>query len=176
MKKIQGKNINLRTVDADIEDASFILKLRMLEHKNKYLSPVDNNLEKQQDWLKKYKDREKQRLEYYFLIESKSAEKLGLVRIYDLKSDSFCWGSWLINDNAPKTTAIESAIQVYEFGFGELGFQQSHFDVRKDNKKVIAFHERFGAEKVDEDKLNYFFIFKKSTYQNTKKKYKKFII
>ncbi len=173
MKIIQGKNINLRT--AEVDDATFILQLRLLEHKTKYLSQVDDDLIKQQDWLKTYKDKEKQGLEYYFIIENKSAEKYGLVRIYDLKSDSFCWGSWLINDNAPKTTAIESAIQIYEFGFGGLGFKQSHFDVRKDNKKVIAFHQRFGAEKVNEDELNYYFIFKESIYQETKLKYRKFI-
>lgn len=173
MKIIQGKNINLRT--AEENDAAFILQLRLLEHKTKYLSQVDDDLKKQQDWLKKYKEKEKQGLEYYFIIESKTTEKFGLVRVYDLKLDSFCWGSWLINDNAPKTTAIESAMQVYEFGFGELRFKQSHFDVRKDNKKVISFHERFGSEKVNEDKLNYYFIFKEGTYQDTKLKYRKFI-
>lgn len=173
MKEIQGKNINLRV--AEVNDAAFILQLRRLEHKNKFLSKVDNDLKKQKDWLGKYKVREKQGLEYYFIIESKLGEMLGLVRIYDLKNDSFCWGSWLIKDNAPKTTAIESAIQVYEFGFAKLGFKQSHFYVRKDNKKVIAFHLRFGAEQVNEDELNYYFIFQESTYQDTRKKYKKFL-
>ncbi len=100
---------------------------------------------------------------------------LGLVRVYDLKKDSFCWGSWLIKNGAPKSTAIESSLQIYEFGFGELGFQQSHFDVRKENQKVVVFHERFGAVRVNEDELNYYFIFKESTYQNTKRKYKKFV-
>ena len=56
-----------------------------------------------------------------------------------------------------------------------LGFKQSHFDVRKDNKKVIAFHKRFGGEKVGEDELNYYFIFHENTYQKTRQKYKKFI-
>ncbi len=36
MKMIQGKNINMRT--AVIDDAAFILPLRMLEHKKIFIS------------------------------------------------------------------------------------------------------------------------------------------
>jgi len=142
MRLIQGKKINLRS--ADIKDAEFILEMRMQVHKTQFLSQVDNSLQKQQAWLKAYKDKEKVGLEYYFVIESKQAEQLGLVRIYDLRSESFCWGSWLIKDSAPLTTAIESALLVYEFGFGELKYKKAHFDVRKGNGRVIAFHKRFG--------------------------------
>jgi len=38
-------------------------------------------------------------------------------------------------DQAPKITAIELALLVYEFGFGVLAFQNSHFDMRKRIKR-----------------------------------------
>lgn len=174
MKAIYGKNINLRL--AEVSDAVFILKLRILQHKNKFLSQVENDLAKQEKWLEGYKKREKSSLEYYFIIESKEAEPLGLVRMYDLQENSFCWGSWLIKDSAPKATAIESALQVYEFGFGVLGFEQAHFDVRKENKRVIAFHERFGAELIKEDELNSYFNYTKNKHKETRKKYRKFFV
>lgn len=173
MKLITGKNINLRT--AEVEDASFILELRMQTHKTQFLSQVDNNLQNQQAWLKRYKEKEQAGLEYYFVIESKQAEKLGLVRVYDLQADSFCWGSWLIKDNAPKTTAIESALLVYEFGFGRLGYKQAHFDVRKGNERVIAFHKRFGAQVVSEDELNFYFNYPLENYLNIKQKYSRYL-
>lgn len=173
MKIIQGKNINLRTVS--LEDAGFILQLRMLAHKNQYLSKIENDLKKQQAWLNSYIKKEQKGKEYYFVIESKFKEKLGLLRIYDLQLDSFCWGSWLIKDDAPKTTAIESALQVYEFGFDELGYKKAHFDVRKGNKKVVDFHLRFGAEIVSEDELNYYFNYLVETYQQIKQKYKRYL-
>ena len=174
MKIIQGKNIQLRL--AEVSDAAFILELRLLEHKNRFLSKVENNVDKQQVWLKDYKKREKKAQEYYFIIEDKQQEPLGLVRVYDLRENSFCWGSWLIKDNAPKATAIESALQVYEFGLTVLGFKQAHFDVRKDNKRVIAFHKRFGAECVRENELNSYFEYTKIQHAKTKKKYIKFSI
>ena len=170
---LEGKNINLRMVE--IEDAEFIYNMRQNQNKTKYLSKVTGTVDSQKEWIKNYKQREDEEKEFYFIIESKNKDKLGLVRIYDLKNDSFCWGSWLIKEGAPKTTAIESALQIYEFGFYKLGFEKSHFDVRKGNDKVIAFHQRFGAKIVSEDELDYFFNFQKSDYEIIKEKYKRYL-
>ena len=167
------KNLNLRTVA--IEDAEFIYNMRQNQNKTKYLSRVTGTVESQKEWIKNYKQREEEKKEFYFLIESKDEEKLGLVRMYDFQDESFCWGSWLIKEDAPKTTAIESALQIYEFGFYNLRFEKSHFDVRKGNDKVIAFHQRFGAKIVDEDELDYFFNFEKSDYEIIKEKYKRYL-
>jgi RimJ/RimL family protein N-acetyltransferase len=170
---VSGKNINLRTVD--INDAEFIYTLRHNEAKTRYLSKVRGTVEDQKVWIINYKQREDEKQEFYFVIESKDGDKLGLVRMYDFQNDSFCWGSWLIKEDAPKTTAIESALQIYEFGFYDLKFNQSHFDVRKGNDKVTAFHQRFGAKIVDEDELDYFFNFEKNDYKITKEKYKRYL-
>ena len=170
---IYGKNINMRTVTT--EDAEFIYNMRQNQNKTKYLSKVTGTVESQKEWIKNYKQREEEKKEFYFVIESKDKRKLGLVRMYDFQDNSFCWGSWLIKEDAPKSTAIESALQIYEFGFYSLGFEKSHFDVRKENDKVIAFHQRFGAKIIDEDKLNYFFNFEKSDYEITKEKYKRYL-
>ena len=170
---ICGKNINMRTVTT--EDTEFIYNMRQNQNKTKYLSKVTGTVESQKEWIKSYKQREEEKKEFYFVIESKEEEKLGLVRMYDFKDNSFCWGSWLIKEDAPKTTAIESALQIYEFGFYSLGFEKSHFDVRKGNDKVIAFHQRFHAKIVDEDELDYFFNFEKSDYEITKEKYKRYL-
>jgi RimJ/RimL family protein N-acetyltransferase len=95
--------------------------------------------------------------------------------LYDFKVDSFCWGSWIIKNNSPSSFAIESAILVYEFGFDQLGFKQSHFDVRKGNKSVWNFHEKFGAIKTGENDIEYFYKINQDQFFNAKKKYKKFI-
>ena len=170
---IYGKNINMRTVTT--EDAEFIYTMRQNQNKTKYLSTVTGTVDSQKEWIKNYKQREEEKKEFYFVIELKDEKKLGLVRMYDFQDDSFCWGSWLIKEDAPKTTAIESALQIYEFGFYNLGFEKSHFDVRKGNDKVIAFHKRFGAKIVDEDELDYFFNFEKSDFEITKEKYKRYL-
>lgn len=170
---LEGKNIYLRTVEA--EDAEFVYNMRQNKAKTKYLSKVNGTLETQKEWIANYKEKEKDNKEFYFVIESKEGDKLGLIRMYDFQKDSFCWGSWIIKEDAPKVTAIESALQIYEFGFYNLGFEKSHFDVRKGNNKVIAFHQRFGAKIVDENELDYFFNFEKKDYEVIKEKYKKYL-
>ena len=168
-----GKNINMRTVQ--VEDAGFIFIMRQNESKTKYLSKVTGTVEFQKEWIKNYKSREEDKEEFYFIIESKSKEKLGLVRMYDFKNDSFCWGSWLIKEDAPKSTAIESALQIYEFAFYKLNFNKSHFEVQKGNDKVIAFHQRFGAKIIDENDKEVFFDFQKEDYEIIKQKYKRYL-
>ena len=162
----------MRTVELD--DAYFIYDMRQNQSKTKYLSNIRGTVEDQKKWINNYKKRETENKEFYFIIESKEGEKLGLVRMYDFHKTSFCWGSWIIKENAPKSTAIESAIQIYEFGFYILGFSKSHFDVRKRNDKVIAFHKRFGAEIIKENDLDYFFIYSKENYEIIKIKYKRY--
>ena len=166
------KHIYFKLVEAD--DAVFILSLRTDESKNKYLSHVNSELASQKQWIIDYKLRELKNLEYYYIIMSKEVEQLGVVRLYDFREDSFCWGSWILKNDAPVYSAIESALYVYEIGFCQLGFERSHFDVRKENKKVVNFHNRFGASIVKEDGLNYYFTFSKSGYFETRRKYKKF--
>lgn len=90
MKPIHGKNIILRTVK--ISDAEFILEMRTQQNKAKYLSKIDNDIAKQKIFLQGYKQREVAGQEYYFLISNQEGDGLGLVRVYDLQKDSFCWG------------------------------------------------------------------------------------
>ncbi len=168
------KNTQLKPVEEC--DADFILSLRLDNDLNKHLSVVENDLDKQIQWIKHYKIREASRLEFYFIIQSDKDNKLGAVRLYDFNKNSFCWGSWMIKRDAPNITSIESALTVYEFAFNILGFNQSHFDVRKGNNKVIEFHKRFGAKIISEDELNYYFIILKSDYEISKKRYNKFLL
>lgn len=168
------RNTKLRLVTES--DANFILSLRLDGKKNKFVSSVDNDLKKQIDWIRAYKIREKQAVEYYYIIVDCENDRLGTVRLYDIRGDSFCWGSWLIVQGAQMSASIESALNIYHFGFDMCGFFQSHFDVRKNNKSVVAFHKRFGAEIVNESSEDYYFILDKEKYYAALGKYKKYLI
>lgn len=171
MTIIKGKDINLR--DVDLEDAEFILSLRIKnQEKNNFLHAIDNDLSKQVNYIKKCKETDNN---WYFIIESKSHQKLGTLRIYDIIGDSFCWGSWLIIDDAPISTAIQSALLTYEYAFYELGFSFAHFDVRKDNKRVQEFHNRMGAKKIGETELDILYNYSIDSYTKAKSKYKRWL-
>ena len=171
MKKyIDGKYINLR--DVNEEDAEFILSLRTSEKKSMFLHKTQSDLGKQIDYIRRYKTLKD---EWYFIIEDKNRNPVGTVRIYDIIGDSFCWGSWLLIDGLSPVVALESALLIYEYAFYQLGFTKVHFDVRKDNLSVRKFHERFGAQKVDENDLDVFYTYSKEGYENIRNKYLKFL-
>ena len=152
---LESKSIRLRLVEE--LDAEFILKLRLDEKYNQFLSSVTADLQSQKDWIKKYKGDEKTKKQFYFIIERLDGTPCGTIRAYDLTQDSFCWGSWILNENKTHYAALESAFLVYKFGFEVLGFKKSHFDVMKGNQRVISFHKKMGAIEIGEDEQNYYF-------------------
>jgi len=169
-KKVTGNSLVFR--NAKPSDAEFILSLRTNTRLSKHLSETDPDVSSQQTWLKNYSNCDDQ---VYFIIEDKVRKPIGTVRLYDAKADSFCWGSWIIIKDAPKNTAIESALMVYSYAIEYLGFQRSHFDVRKGNERVWRFHERFGAERTGERELDYLY---KISYKNitaSRHRYNKFL-
>jgi len=160
----------------NLDDAEFILSLRVNPALNKYISQVDTDVEEQRKWLIGYKKREARRAEFYFIIKDQNNDKLGTVRLYDFQNGSFCWGSWVIKPDSPSKTAIESALNVYEFAFNVLRFSQSHFEVRNENTKVIKFHKRMGAKEINSDDLETFFILEKKQYEITRVRYEQFLL
>ena len=164
-----GKTLVLR--DVELGDADYILALRLDAKKSLHLSPTTNRLDDQQKWIVKYVTDTKQA---YFVILHNS-EPIGTVRLYDAIEDSFCWGSWILSDRAPVQAAIETTLIVYTFAFKVLGFNKSHFDVRKVNTKVCKFHERFGAKIVSEDDENYYYSIDKEEAFSAMKRYKKYL-
>ena len=153
--ELKGKNIYLRL--AQPADAQFIHSLRVDETYNKHLSKVDNDVSKQVEWLIEYKKREELGIEFYYIIHRQSDSlPIGTVRIYDFlgDKDSFCWGSWILNENKTRYAALESALLIYDFAFFTLGFKRCHMDIRKENLKVIEFHKRFGVKIIGETELD----------------------
>ncbi|HDM8051079.1 TPA: GNAT family N-acetyltransferase [Vibrio fluvialis] len=173
VKALISKTIRLRLVNEN--DAEFITSLRTDVKYNKHLSVVDNNVESQKKWISEYKVKETNKEQFYFIIERLDGERCGTVRLYDFKDDSFCWGSWILNENKTRYSAIESAFLVYKIGFDILGFKKCHFDVRKDNKNVNAFHLKFGAKRTGETELDFLYEIYPDDVNNMKVKFLKLL-
>ncbi len=167
---VLGKSIFFREVTVD--DAGFIVELRTDPEKNKYISATSSDIDKQKEFIANYL---KSQTEYYFVICDWNRRSLGTIRIYDVRENSFCWGSWILSKVAPNNAAIESALLIYDFAFFSLHYKKSHFDVRKENVKVVDFHKRFGALIVGEDDLNYYFEYDRETYLNLRPKYQRYL-
>ncbi len=168
-KCIIGKNIRLRNVAPS--DAEFIVRIRTNEKKGRFISTTSSDVSKQRKWLEDYLTSKGQA---YFLITDLENKPLGTVRMYDQQGDSFCWGSWVVAEEAPSHTAIESALLLYTYALA-LGFKRAHFDVRKGNLSVIKFHERFGAVRTGETEDDFLYTISKDKILSTLDKYKKYL-
>lgn len=168
-KSVKGRTLFFR--DAELKDADFILSLRADDRKSKYLNPVQIDISSQLNYLKNYASARDQA---YFIIEH-SAKPVGTVRLYDARDSSFCWGSWILSDDAPKHAAIESTLMVYAYAIDVLGFRSAHFDVRKGNDRVLSYHERFGAHRVGETSEDYLFEIDNKAVHTARKRYIKFL-
>lgn len=168
-KTVVGNNLIFR--NATIDDATFILELRTDNKKATHISSTSNDLWRQEAWLEGYKNDNQQ---VYFIITNNDNERVGTVRLYDSKNDSFCWGSWILKDGLPSSYAIESALLVYEFALS-LGFEKAHFDVRKGNQSVWRFHERFGAKRIEETASDFIYNISLDAIKLSLKKYEKYL-
>jgi RimJ/RimL family protein N-acetyltransferase len=167
--RVVGKTLSFR--NAGVEDAAFILSLRTDSEKSRYLSAVSADIAEQQTWLARYASLDDQA---YFIIEYQG-DTIGTVRLYDPQGASFCWGSWILNNNRPSHAAIESALMVYAYAVDCLGFQGSHFDVRRGNERVWQFHERFGARRVTETELDYLYNLEIEAIRVAQSRYRRFL-
>lgn len=166
MIKISGKYVNLRNVS--VSDAEFILSLRCDDKKSRFLHKTENDIEKQRQYIK---SKENVKDEWYFIIENKNNVPIGTYRIYDLRPDSFCIGSWLMIDGVSPQEMLEADFLVRNFGFDTLGMNKMHFDVRKENKKVWTYHKLVGAKQVGETELDYLFECDKQDFLNGIKRF-----
>lgn len=160
--ELKSKTIHLRLVEP--ANAGFIHALRIDKKYNQYLSSVDKDVLKQREWILEYKKREALGQEFYYIIHRNSDSlPIGTVRMYDFSGDgySFCWGSWILNENKTRYAALECALLIYDYAFIDLGFKRCHMDIRKQNLKVIEFHKRFGVKiigETGEDYLGHYFV------------------
>lgn len=167
---VRGKSIFFREVG--IDDADFIVALRTDPAKNKFISTTSSDVEEQKRFIGRYRESES---DFYFVICDWQSREVGTIRLYDVRSESFCWGSWILVTDAPATAALESALLMYEFAFFALHYKRSHFDVRKENTRVVEFHKRLGASVVSENELNLYFTFERDAYILIREKYKRFL-
>jgi hypothetical protein len=161
-KYVIGPRLKFR--NAVSSDAEFVLSLRLDADKGRFLSATNEDIAAQRHWITNIPDNQ-----IYFVIEHQG-QAVGLVRLYDQKQCSFSWGSWILSKDAPTSSAVESTLMVYHLGM-ELGFQASHFDVRKGNEKVWHYHERMGALRIGETSEDFLYNISKDAILLNFKKY-----
>lgn len=157
-----------------VNDAEYILKLRLHPELGRYLTPTDPSLEKQIQWLSEYKLRERAGTEYFYIIQN-GATRCGGIRIL-MESDYFEPASVILDANKTPTASTEAMLFVYQLGFEQWGFDKSLLTVRKENIRAIRLYQRLGARIVGERRASvgilHLFEFNRSDWEFARKKYR----
>ena len=151
-QRLVGNQLILR--DADVGDAEFIVRLRTDPQKRRFISATSPAIAPQIAWLTQYA---RTPGEAYFIAEDMCGDKVGTIRLYDPVDDGFCFGSWIMKEGAPINCAAESLLMVYHYALDVLGFNRSYFAVRKENRSVWRFMERFGGVRTRETDIDYWY-------------------
>jgi hypothetical protein len=164
---IEKYGIRIQTIED--HDAEFILKLRTDNNLSRFLSHTSTDLNAQREWIRRYKEREKEGKEYYF-IALHNGTRYGTTRIYNIESDCFEVGSWLFSPDAPIGVSILTDIIGREFAFKKLGARKCKFTVRRENHTVIKYHKSYKPILIKETQEDFFFMLTREAFETYKNK------
>jgi len=170
--KLEKYGLFVRLVNEN--DSQFILNLRTDPNLSKYINSTENDIEKQINWIREYKIREKNGKDYYF-IYSQNGEYIGLNRIYNINGKVGTSGSWVCKPNIPYELTWLTVVIIREIFFEVLNLDIDIFDTRKENKKVIRMHHLLGAHKIYENEIDVFHYLTKEDFKKSKPKFLQYI-
>ncbi len=152
--EITKYGLHCRLVNED--DAEFIVKLRADEKRSRFIHASGTDIEVQKEWIRKYKKREAEGLEFYFIYEI-DGKPFGVNRIYDIMSDHCTEGSWVCLPIEDSSKTIASALIIRDLIFEYFDFEYDLFNVSVGNNKVKKFHKISGATIIGETPEEYTF-------------------
>jgi len=161
----EGVSINFR--EANASDAEFILGLRLDKDLNRYIYKVDDDIEKQKNYIKNCHEDPTQ---VYFIIENKDKKPLGTIRIHDFTEETFTLGSLVVRKDTSRHVPIESIFLSLAYGF-KKGFNKVLFCVKKANKGVASVYKKLGAVLISEDDHSFYYEYTPALYNQTNPKY-----
>lgn len=167
---VSGKNINLRI--ANIDDAEFILDLRLNPNLNTFIGTTDPSVENQKNWIERSYQSES---DFHFIIEDKRGNRCGTIAVYnvDYKMGEAEWGRWVIKPGSPVFCSLESNILALYFGLRILSLKRLTGGANHHNKEVVYFHKLYVTVSAIDENHIWFFV-EESNFAKLLKKFKKF--
>ena len=164
---LERYGLQVRLVEEN--DSEFIVSLRTNVRLSKHIHPTSTDIEQQKQWIRDYKLREEQGLDYYFLF-SIDDQPQGLARIYNITEDTFTQGSWVFSPEAVLGASVLGNIISTEIGFDFLEKKEEYTDTRRDNN-THRYVSAFQPEIIKTDELDVYYKILPVGFRQGKKKY-----
>lgn len=159
--KVESLGLTVRLVSEG--DVDYILSLRTNKFLTRFIHQTDDDRDAQIEWIRRYKLREAEGREYYF-IYILNGNPIGVNRIYNIFEYYGTIGSWICNPGNDTEVSLATYILMFDLMFDHIKLDITIFDVRKVNKHVWKLHKMLGAQSVGESDIDYYFTLNKETY------------
>jgi RimJ/RimL family protein N-acetyltransferase len=147
------------------EDAPFIVSLRSDRDRTKYMVTIDNDLEKQQQWIYQYKKRERKGEDYYFIYLNSEGDPIGAYRISNINHTvSSCKVSSWIKRPGPDSEALAMFIIHRLIIFKVLKLKRFYSDIHKDNLRALSYYDGFEKCRYKEDENFIYYLIDEETF------------
>lgn len=161
---IHGDLVTLREVS--VADAEFILGLRLSE-KAKLLHKTENDVTKQQDYIRQYLTLDN---EWYFIICDKQGDSLGCISIYDLDNrGGGRTGRWIMRDLQDHRIALESKLLVMDYLFNEIGLTVAYTDTHVENLGMQGAFKMWGYEFIEQKGDEFYYRLTREKYEQVRR-------
>jgi hypothetical protein len=165
--EMEKYGLHVRLVNEN--DAEFIVNLRN-DIRARFMNTVTSDVENQKKWIKEYKEREADGLDYYFIYYLKG-QPLGVNRIYNIKNDSFVGGSLIFKRDCDFEIPILATLIQYFIGFEVLDKSICFGNIRKNNKIALRFNKLLGNDFIYDYGDEEFIVLSKKIYFEVKQRY-----
>ena len=136
-----GYGVRLRPVS--IDDAEFILELRNMPHVKGKMGDLKISLDEEEAWLK---DNIKNPYDYFFIVESVSAVRLGTISVYNIDFEHHTAEIGRLVMAPGVCSVLPASILRNDFAFYTLELDTLTACVVSTNKTVLSYNEKLGAE------------------------------
>ncbi|MBZ0329192.1 GNAT family N-acetyltransferase [Halomonas sp. ANAO-440] len=138
--------LSLRLID--ISDAKDIASLRSSPELTKYMITLEEDVEKQKEWIRAYKKRESLEIDYYFAYENENGligyNRISKINWQDMTGFAASW----IKKPAVKGFAKEMFLARCDVAFHILGLKVLFTEVHEKNQRAIKYWVAYGAEAI----------------------------
>ncbi len=161
---IEKYGLKVRLVNEN--DADFIVSLRSDPNKTKYMVTLNHEIESQIRWMKEYKKREKEGLDYYFIYSSLNNKPIGVNRLSHIncREKTAVTASWItIGGLIYEPFLMQLILNEIAFNLLEINILKGQIHIK--NNKLIRFFELFDAKFEDNGTDFYHTITLKNDFQ-----------
>lgn len=140
--------LSLRLIDTS--DAKDIASLRSSPELTKYMITVEEDVEKQEEWIRTYKERESLGIDYYFAYENENGligyNRISKINWQDMTGFAASW----IKRPTVKGFAKEMFLARCDVAFYILGLKVLFTEIYEKNHRAMKYWVAYGAEAISQ--------------------------